>query len=155
MILLQIDENLLPLVSQSQLEQAASAVLVNQSQSEGVDLTIVITGDETLHKLNKQFMDVDAPTDVLSFPSGEPDPETGRIYLGDILISYPRAESQAEQGGHATPDELQLLTVHGVLHLLGHDHANDDQKSKMWAAQAEILKTIGCPIPRLNYPIHF
>jgi probable rRNA maturation factor len=144
MIHLQIDEPYRTLVSEALLEQTAQAVLTHQSASLNSELTIVLTGDETLHDLNLQFMGVDAPTDVLSFPSGEPDPETGEIYLGDILISYPRAEAQAAQGGHPITAELQLLTVHGILHLLGHDHADEEEKARMWAAQGEILQAIGC-----------
>jgi probable rRNA maturation factor len=146
MIHLQTDEIYQPLISETLLEQAARATLTNQSAPSNSDLTIVVTGDETLHDLNLRFMGVDAPTDVLSFASGEPDPETGEVYLGDILISYPRAKSQAGQGGHPITAELQLLAVHGTLHLLGHDHASEEEKSRMWAAQAEILEAIGCPI---------
>jgi probable rRNA maturation factor len=63
-----------------------------------------------------------------------------------VLISYPRARTQAEAGGHSTADELQLLIVHGMLHLLGYDHADPSEKEAMWAAQAEILKRLGCQI---------
>ena len=146
MIHLQIDEPYQSLVPESLFEQAAQAALDHQTSPPGSGMTVVLTGDETLHDLNQRFMGIDAPTDVLSFPSGELDPETGDVYLGDILISYPRAESQALQGGHPITAEFQLLTVHGTLHLLGHDHAHDEEKSRMWAAQAEILKDIGCPI---------
>ena len=146
MIHLQIDEPYQPLISETLMAQAVQAALTHQSAPPDSDLTIVLTGDETLHQLNLQFMEVDAPTDVLSVPSGEPDPESGRIYLGDILISYPRAALQADQGGHPIPAELQLLAVHGTLHLLGHDHAEEEEKSRMWAAQAEILAAIGCLI---------
>lgn len=143
MIYLQFDEPYEPLVSPALFEQAAQAALTHQSAPPASALTIVLTGDETLHDLNLRFMDVDAPTDVLSFPSGEPDPETGETYLGDILISYPRAEAQAQQGGHPLTAELQLLTVHGTLHLLGHDHYDEEEKAAMWAAQAEILQALG------------
>jgi probable rRNA maturation factor len=143
MIYLQIDEPYQSLLPASLLEQAAQATLTHQSAPPDSNLTIVLTGDETLHDLNLRFMDVDAPTDVLSFPSGDPDPETGEPYLGDILISYPRAASQAQQGNHPITAELQLLTVHGTLHLLGHDHADDEEKATMWAAQGEILQNLG------------
>jgi probable rRNA maturation factor len=103
----------------------------------------VITDDQHLHQLNKQFRDVDAPTDVLSFPAGHVDPENGTRYLGDILISFPRAESQASAADHSFMEELQLLVVHGILHLLGYDHASEDEKERMWLAQAEILGQLG------------
>ena len=123
------------------LEQAARAALTHQS-ADG-DLTIVLTDDEQLHRLNRDFLGVDAPTDVLSFPASETDPDTGRRYLGDILLSIPRADAQARAAGHALADEARLLVVHGVLHLLGHDHAEPGEKAKMWKAQEEILEGLG------------
>jgi probable rRNA maturation factor len=86
---------------------------------------------------------VDAPTDVLSFPASESDPETGTPYLGDILISIPRATIQAQVAGHAVEEEVQLLVVHGTLHLLGHDHAEAEEKARMWKAQAEVMSRLG------------
>ncbi len=107
------------------------------------DITIVLTDDKQLHELNKEFLDVDSPTDVLSFPASEPDPETGSVYLGDILISIPRAAQQAQSAGHPLEAEVQLLTVHGTLHLLGFDHASDEEKAVMWNEQAKVLERIG------------
>ena len=123
------------------LERAAQAVLENQS-SDG-DLTVVLTDDAQLHELNQDYLGIDAPTDVLSFPASETDPETARRYLGDILISIPRAEEQARAAGHALEAEAQLLVVHGTLHLLGYDHAKAEEKARMWKAQAEILERLG------------
>ena len=123
------------------IRDAAYAALHNQS-ADG-DVTIVLTDEAQLHELNRDYLGVDAPTDVLSFPSSETDPETGARYLGDILISIPRAETQAQAAGHPLEAEVQLLVVHGVLHLLGYDHAEPKEKSKMWKAQDEILKSIG------------
>src|SRR3990172_6242652 len=125
------------------LELAARAVLTHQNESLDVDLSIVLTDDTRLHKLNRDFLGIDAPTDVLSFPASETDPETGAPYLGDILISVPRAQAQAEAAGHALEAEVQLLVVHGVLHLLRHDHAQAEDKARMWEAQAEILAGLG------------
>jgi probable rRNA maturation factor len=125
------------------VERAASAVLKYQSVADDADLTIVLTDDEQLQDLNREFRDIDAPTDVLSFPASESDPETGHRYLGDILISVQRAEEQAAAGGHPLEAEIQLLVVHGALHLLGHDHAEDGEKVRMWAAQSTILARLG------------
>ena len=108
-----------------------------------VDMTIVLTDDAQLHELNREYLGVDAPTDVLSFPASEADPETGTPYLGDILISVPRAKQQAEAAGHSVEDEVQLLVVHGTLHLLGHDHAKAAEKARMWKAQAEVMSSLG------------
>ena len=107
------------------------------------DMTIVLTDDEQLHELNREYLGVDSPTDVLSFPAAESDPETGTTYLGDILISIPRATQQAQAAGHSVEDEVQLLVVHGTLHLLGHDHATAAEKARMWQAQAEVLSGLG------------
>jgi len=108
-----------------------------------VDMTIVLTDDTQLHELNRDYLGVDAPTDVLSFPASESDPETGAPYLGDILISIPRAKQQAEAAGHSVEAEVQLLVVHGTLHLLGHDHASAREKARMWKAQAEVMSGLG------------
>jgi probable rRNA maturation factor len=124
------------------LERAARAALEQQSAPDA-DLTLVLTGDAQIQALDRDFMGRDAPTDVLSFPANEVDPETGRRYLGDIIISVPRAEAQSITGGHSLEAELSLLVVHGVLHLLGHDHAGAAEKKRMWAAQSEVLTGLG------------
>src|SRR5687767_15373455 len=125
------------------LERAARAALEQHAESPNSELTIVITNDTRLHELNRDYLGIDAPTDVLSFPASETDPETGARYIGDILISIARAESQATAAGHPLESEVQLLVVHGVLHLLGHDHAEATEKARMWKAQAEVLERLG------------
>jgi probable rRNA maturation factor len=127
------------------LERAANAALGEDESRRPSDpeLSIILTSDERLHELNLNYLGIDAPTDVLSFPASETDPETGARYIGDILISVPRAQAQAEAAGHPLEAELQLLVVHGILHLLGHDHAEAEEKARMWKAQAEILEGLG------------
>jgi probable rRNA maturation factor len=125
------------------LERAARATLEHEAQSLDSELSVILTDDARLHELNLNYLGVDAPTDVLSFPASETDPETGAPYIGDILISIPRAQTQAEAAGHSLEAELQLLVVHGVLHLIGHDHAQAKEKARMWKAQAEILESLG------------
>jgi probable rRNA maturation factor len=98
-----------------------------------------------MRELNRQFCDIDAPTDVLAFGSGEEDdfvtaPEEP-AYLGDVIICYPRAVIQAEEY-HSIDRELALLTVHGILHLLGYDHVDEVESTEMWARQDEILKSL-------------
>jgi probable rRNA maturation factor len=132
----------------SLFERAAQAALSHQKESPDVDLSIVLADDARLHELNRDYLGVDAPTDVLSFPASETDgseidPETGARYIGDIIISVPYAAKGAAKAGHPLESELQLLVVHGVLHLLGHDHANLKEKAKMWKAQAKILESLG------------
>jgi probable rRNA maturation factor len=130
------------------VRRAARAALEHQSAPPHANLTVVLTDDAQLQHMNRDYMGIDAPTDVLSFPAGgtnasEIDPETGSPYLGDILISLPYAARSAAQAGHPLEAEVQLLVVHGVLHLLGHDHAKARQKAKMWKAQTEILQRLG------------
>lgn len=125
------------------LERAASAALEHEAESLDSELTIVLTTDARLQELNRDYLGIDAPTDVLSFPASELDPETGARYIGDILISIARAESQARAAGHPLESEVQLLVVHGVLHLLGNDHAEAREKARMWKAQAEVLERLG------------
>lgn len=125
------------------LERAARFTLEIESASVDSDITIVLTDDRQLHELNREYLGVDAPTDVLSFPASETDPETGAVYLGDILISIPRANQQAQAAGHPLEAEVQLLVVHGTLHLLGHDHAEAEEKARMWNAQAEVMARLG------------
>ena len=143
MINLDINEGFLSKVESPLLKRAAEATLNRQAIPTETALTIVITDDETIHDLNQKYREVDAPTDVLSFPADFTDPETHAPYLGDVIISYPRAVEQADKGGHPIEDELQLLVVHGVLHLLGHDHVEADEKTKMWESQGEILRNLG------------
>ena len=130
-------------ISSADLKKAALKTLEQQSVPTPVDVTILLTSDSRLHALNRDYLGMDAPTDVLSFPSDETDPENGKRYLGDVIISVPRAARQAEAAGHPLEAEVQLLVVHGVLHLLGHDHASAEEKALMWQAQGKILGSLG------------
>lgn len=127
------------------LRVAALVTLKHQNVTSPCELAIVISDDASLQALNARFRGVDRPTDVLSFVNDTRGPfavvGAGDFprYLGDIVISLPTAERQAEEAGCPVTQELQLLIVHGVLHLLGYDHANEVQKAQMWQAQGEIL----------------
>lgn len=125
------------------IERAVKRSLENQSASLDSELTIVLTDDAQIQELNRDYLGIDAPTDVLSFPASETDPETGARYIGDILISMPYAARSAEKAGHPLESEVQLLVAHGMLHLLGHDHAKSDEKARMWKAQTGILESLG------------
>ncbi len=124
------------------LEKAAYEVLKHTGTTPEVEATLVLTGDAQLRRLNRDFLGIDAPTDVLAFPAGETDPDTGSPYLGDVVISYQRARVQANAAKHSIVDELQLLVVHGLLHLLGYDHADEKSKAAMWGLQNDILQRI-------------
>jgi probable rRNA maturation factor len=147
MIELEIAEVILSLIEASSfdladLEIAAQKTLMFVSASEDAGVTILISDDNQLRQLNQQFLGIDEPTDVLSFHAGHIDPDTNTLYLGDIVISYPRALDQAAGAGHPVLDELKLLVVHGMLHLLGYDHADAEDEAIMWAAQDSILKRL-------------
>jgi probable rRNA maturation factor len=142
---MQIAPRYVDLIKPARLKQAAKAALDQQRATDRTELTIVIAGNAQLRQLNRQFRHIDAPTDVLSFNAAD---ETA--YLGDVIISYPQAKAQARVGGHPIEAELQLLVVHGVLHLLGHDHATPAKKAQMWRAQAAALRSIHAAITELT-----
>jgi probable rRNA maturation factor len=128
------------------LEFIARAVLEAEQRASPTQLSLVLTSDERLCELNRKFSDVDSATDVLAF-SAQEGPEfvlPGELipYLGDVIVSYPTAVAQAHEHGQSVEDELSLLVVHGCLHLLGYDHATDEQQHEMWARQERILQTL-------------
>jgi probable rRNA maturation factor len=129
------------------LIQSARQTLAHQSVVTG-SLTIVLTDANRVRDLNVTFAGEDHATDVLSFTDGSEDPESGQLYFGDVIIAVDIAEKQAQKAGHTLSAELSLLTVHGVLHLLGHDHADEDEKRSMWAAQKEILDSLEIHLKR-------
>ncbi len=139
-------------LSTEPIREAVLSTLDHARIAEPCEVAIVISDDATLHDLNRRFRGVDRPTDVIAFtndprgPFGAGAPGMPR-YLGDIVISVERAAAQAEEAGGALTEELQLLTVHGVLHLLGYDHATPVEKAQMWTAQAAVLDQLGIDIP--------
>jgi probable rRNA maturation factor len=133
------------------LRKTAQATLDQQRVKNHVELTIVMTGNAQLRALNRTFRDVDAPTDVLSFATTDHlQPDT--LYLGDVVISYSKAREQAKAGGHSVEAEVQLLVVHGVLHLLGHDHYTEAEQNVMWKAQTATLKKLGTALTEPKLP---
>ena len=143
MIEISYSESITERLDKALLERAARAALENQSAPSDATLSILLTDDTQIQSLNRDYRGFDKPTDVLSFDVHERDPETGCLYLGEIIVSIPYAAKQARQNRHPLLAEAQLLVVHGVLHLLGHDHAEPEEKAKMWQAQAEILAELG------------
>ena len=103
------------------------------------ELTVRIAGDRTLRRLNREFLGEDRPTDVLSFPSG--DGTAG--YLGDVAVSWPAVVRQAGEHGHPDEVELALLVVHGLLHLLGWDHASSREEREMTRLTLACLSRAG------------
>ena len=140
-------------VSAERLRAVARAVLQAEDPTGAgpSELTLVLTDDAGIQSLNRDFLGNDLPTDVLAFPAlGDSGPfvaapEAGG-YLGDVIVSYPRAAAQAQERGHSPKQELNLLIVHGILHLLGYDHVDDESKSAMWARQDAILDSLPCAV---------
>ena len=111
------------------------------------EISVTFVDLDEIHELNKQYRGVDRPTDVLSFPQfddlEEELPEVGEICLGDVVICEQKAREQAEEFGHSFERELVYLFTHSVLHLLGYDHMEDDEKKVMRTREEEIMKHIG------------
>jgi len=118
-----------PLIDQARLRRAVAATIENRNYQDDNEVVLVIAGEEDMRSLNRQFRNLDSPTDVLAFPGTLDEdfvtPEGYSGYLGDVVISYPRAEAQAAAAGHPVARELELLAIHGGLHLLGYD--DDDE----------------------------
>ena len=121
------------------IKRAANMAL----EAEGMDnciISVMLTDDEGIHALNLQWRGVDSPTDVLSFPMGDEDPESGKLMLGDMMINLSRCERQGEELGHGFEREIMYLTVHSALHLLGYDHEDEgEQKAQMRAREKFIM----------------
>ncbi len=129
--------------------QNLSSEMLKDFFDETPEFTFSYVEPDEIRKLNKEFRSVDNVTDVLSFPSGdEVDPETGLLYLGDIAVCLDRAQEQADQSGHPLENEVTLLMIHGILHLMGYDHSTSEEKQEMWKLQNEYLDKFGCHINR-------
>jgi probable rRNA maturation factor len=112
------------------------------------EVSLVFTDSETVKQLNRDYRGVDEPTDVLAFsmlPQKGTDssfalPPDGVTRLGEVIISYPQAVAQAKEQGHSPERELALLVIHGILHLLGYDHEEPEEESKMRQRERELLE---------------
>lgn len=142
MLFIQSKKNMALPLEEKWIRLAVEKILKYLGVSSEVDLTIIFTDDRRIRKLNAQFLGLDEPTDVLSFPADFTDPDSGHPYLGDVVISIPRAQAQAAENQTSVQEELLLLVVHGVLHLLGYDHASEEDQARMWTAQSEILSSL-------------
>lgn len=145
----------LPAGTEEQIEAAILAAL----DAEGVDMPcevdVLVTDDEGIRQVNRDMREVDAPTDVLSFPmfdltpgdkpsAEDADPATGLVPLGDMCISLERARAQGEEYGHGLKRELSYLAVHSVLHLLGYDHLDEGpMKTQMRGREEAVMERLG------------
>ena len=123
--------------------------------AEGVDVpcivSVMLTDDEGIHAVNREFRGVDSATDVLSFPMNELTPgafdaamcerdmDTGAVLLGDMMISVPRCQAQGEEFGHGYEREIMYLTVHSVLHLRGYDHVDEGEMKRAMRAREKAI----------------
>lgn len=149
-IVVRIDDRYKSRAEVGALREAAEATLSQQRVEETYDLTVVITGDGALRELNRRHRGLDASTDVLAFPNETKGPFVDAPafprYLGDVIISLPQAEAQALEAGNDLSAELQLLVVHGVLHLLGYDDQTQPERTRMWQAQQAVLDELGVEV---------
>lgn len=129
--------------------KCCDAVLEHEKISDDAQISVTFVDNVQIHELNREYRNVDRPTDVLSFPLGENgeydiDNSSGAILLGDIVISAEKALEQAEEYGHSPEREIAFLTVHSMLHLLGYDHeTSKEDEEQMFALQEKILESIG------------
>lgn len=134
------------------LEKIIAHALETETRRSDFEVSLTITDNENIRQINKEYRDMDKETDVLSFPlinfqeDENPwqnpenlNPESGEIMLGDIVISYEKAVAQAQEYGHTLNRELCYLCVHSVMHLLGYDHMNDEDKARMRKHEEAVL----------------
>ena len=135
-------------VDEHALAVLARHVLDEMEVNALAELSILLVDPKTMEALHEQWMGEPGPTDVLAFPMDEFDVSRGPdesdpspMVLGDVVLCPPVAAKQASTAGHSTQDELHLLCTHGVLHLLGYDHAEPDQEREMFALQGRLLES--------------
>ena len=124
------------------------------------EINVILTDNESIHEMNLEYRQIDAPTDVLSFPAVDYiipsgfdtleenameyfNPDTGELVLGDIVISVEKVKSQATEYGHSNERELGFLVAHSMLHLFGYDHMEEQERAVMEEKQRQILNSIG------------
>ena len=133
------------------VKKAVRAALDAEGVSEPCLVGVVLTDDEDIRRVNREFRGIDRATDVLSFPFNElrpgafdasvceRDPESGRLMLGDMMISLERCAAQGEEFGHGFEREIRYLAVHSVLHLLGYDHVDEGKMKKQMRAREKAI----------------
>ncbi len=148
----------LPFDPQAVAETVVEAVLEEERCPYEVQVDLVLTTEEEIHRVNREFRGIDRPTDVLSFPAvayETPadygileeqedcfDPDTGELLLGDMMISIPRLRAQAQEYGHSEKREYAFLIAHSMLHLLGYDHMEEEEAAVMEEKQESVLRTL-------------
>ncbi len=145
----------LPTGTRLLIRKSCIATLKMEEFEDSAEVNVLLVNDETIQSMNKQFRQIDASTDVLSFPLGvdgnyDTNPETGAKMLGDIVISVEHALAQANLYGHGLEREISFLTVHSMLHLLGYDHEKGGlEKTIMREKEERVLDALGLAINKL------
>ncbi|MGB7450410.1 MAG: rRNA maturation RNase YbeY [Ornithinimicrobium sp.] len=151
-------------VTEEELRALATYVLTELNVNPRAELAVTLLDEKAMEALHRQWMDLPGPTDVMSFPMDELRPGGGEDgsadgVLGDVVLCPAVARRQAAGSGHSTADELLLLLTHGVLHLLGFDHAEQEQEKEMFDLQRTLLltylagrgrSTTAAPVPQLG-----
>ena len=143
-----VEEEFQEVVDEGWARRIAQTVLKAEGVAPPYEVSLVFTDSETVKQLNRDYRGVDESTDVLAFyihPQKEVDdsfalPPDGVTRLGEVIISYPQAVEQAGEQGHSIEKELTLLVIHGILHLLGYDHEEPEEETKMRAREKELLE---------------
>ena len=148
---IRVEEPFLGFVVEDRLKQVVETTLATAGMNEPVNIGLVIATDDTVRDLNRSYRGVDDTTDVLAFALSEPGsdeneqfvmPPDRTLHLGEVIVSYPQAERQAEEQGHPLERELAFLVVHGVLHLLGYDHEEPEKEQIMRVMESKVMDTI-------------
>lgn len=133
------------------IKKAMAGALETEGVDEDCEINVLLTDDEGIWSINREFRGVDRPTDVLSFPMNEltegrfdadmceRDPESGLILLGDMALSLEHARAQGEEYGHGEEHEIAYLAVHSTLHLLGYDHIDEGERKKLMRAREKLI----------------
>ncbi len=128
---------------ESAINESIRICLQEENRDLNYEVSVSFVDNEEIRQLNKDYRNVDRPTDVLSFPLDEYDYNSNYHILGDIIISTDKVIEQATEFGHSVLREIIYLTVHSMFHLLGYDHMNDDDKKIMREKEKFVLKEIG------------
>ncbi len=125
------------------------AILPNAVLNRDLEISMVLANDDLVQILNSEYREKDSPTNVLTFASLDDEniPDTGLLHLGDVILSYQTIEREAREQGKFLLDHIKHLTVHGVLHLLGYDHEDEDEANDMETLEIRILENIGVQNP--------
>lgn len=142
-----IEEDFAAVVDALWVRRAAEVVLDSEGMNVPLEVGIVIADDETVRKLNNRYRGLDETTDVLSFSflegtEEEVVPPNELMNLGEVIVSYPQAERQAAEANHPVEQEISLLIIHGVLHLLGYDHEKRGERQRMRSAEGRALSLL-------------